>query len=107
MAEILGGTTKVIGKSGYVAAAAGTYLDYKAMQSGEISGGRFSYRTVGTGIGLGVGISFGAIPGAVVGGLSWAGEQMYDGAVFAIDKIGQFFDNVENAMRSGTWLPGQ
>ena len=98
--------SKVLGPAGYLGAGVNTVHDVMALQSGDISTGRFSYRTVGTGIGLGVGISVGAIPGALVGGLSWAGEQMYDGAIFAIDKISQFFGNCASALNSGQWIPG-
>jgi hypothetical protein len=77
------------------------------MKSGEISGSRFSYRTVGTGIGIGVGIYVGAVPGAIVGGGFWAGKQMYNGIIFSIDKISQFSSDFNRAVSSGTWYPGR
>jgi hypothetical protein len=84
------------------------------MQSGEIGEGRFVYRTASTlgsisgsfGIGLIYGGPWGAVGGAVIGGASWAGEQMYDGYMYWQTQMGIFLNNVENGLKSG-WVPGR
>lgn len=98
-------TGKVLNSAEYFAAGASTSLDYKSMKCGEISGSIFSYRTVGTGIGVGVGIYVGAVPGTIVGGAFWAGEQMYNGIIFSIDKLSQLSNDFNRAVGSGTWHP--
>ncbi len=76
------------------------------MQKGAISGVRFSYRTVGTGVAIGVGIYVSAVPGAIVGGTFWAGEQVYDGLKYCWDQTFNFIQDFENGLKSG-WYPGR
>ena len=103
----LGATaTRVLGSAGYVAAGANTYLNYKSMQYGEISGERFSYRTAATVAAIGVGVYFGAVPAALVGGLGWTGEKMYDAATYLWYETSWQISNFENALKSG-WYPGK
>jgi hypothetical protein len=103
----LGTTGKVLGGAAtYVGAPLNTYMDYKSMQSGEIGGGRFSYRTAGTAVGIGVGAYFGAIPGAVIGGGFWAGEKMYDGYMYWQTQMSIYLTNFENGLKNG-WVPGR
>ena len=85
------------------------YMDYTAMQSGEIGAGRFAYRTTGLGASIAAGAAIGgpagAVGGAIVGGGVWAGEQLYDGLQYGIQKISEGAVNFENAIKNG-WYPG-
>jgi RHS repeat-associated protein len=72
---------------GYVSTSTSLIFDYHAYKMNNISGYRFTWRTVGNfasiGIGTAVGSSLGgplgAVAGGAVGGGFWAAEQVYDG----------------------------
>lgn len=101
----LGTTGKVLGgAANWVGAPINTLIDYNSMKKGEISGGRFSYRTTGTAVGIVVGAYVGAIPGAAIGGSFWAGEKMYDGYMQWQTQMSIYLTNLENGLKSG-WVP--
>jgi hypothetical protein len=110
----LGITCKVLGRIGYVGAVTNTIVDFNSMQSGEISGGRFAYRTAGTlgsiggsiAIGASLGGPWGAVGGSVIGGASWAGEKAYDGYMYLKTQMSINMTNFENGLKSG-WVPGR
>ncbi len=110
LSKIRGG----LGTIGYASAGVNTYVDYNSMRNGEISGGRFAYRTYGTYssmvwgtvIGSELGGPWGAVAGTTVGGGFWATEMMYDGYMQWRQQMSAYLANFENALRSG-WLPGR
>lgn len=103
----LGTTGKVLGgAANWVGAPIKTLIDYNSMKKGEISGGRFSYRTTGTAVGIVVGAYVGAIPGAAIGDSFWAGEKMYDGYMQWQTQMSIYLTNLENGLKSG-WVPGR
>ncbi|EOZ96875.1 ATP binding protein [Indibacter alkaliphilus LW1] len=107
----LGVASKTLGRVGYAGAGVGVYLDYKSMQSGEISAGRFGYRTgslgVSVGTGAAVGGPWGAAAGATVGGISIGAEYVYDNFLVPVGReIRYQIWNFENALKNG-WYPGR
>ncbi len=107
----LGVASKTLGRVGYAAAGVGVYLDYKSMKSGEISIGRFGYRTgsLGASVGTGaaVGGPWGAAAGALVGGVSIGAEYVYDSFLVPIGReISYQIWNFEKALKNG-WYPGR
>jgi RHS repeat-associated protein len=81
----------------------------------SIGGGKFAYRTAGdlssvaggSLIGSMRGGPQGAIGGTIITALFWAGEQLYDGAIFGIDQISIYCSDFNRAISSGTWYPGR
>ena len=102
----LGTASKWLGGAGHLGAALNTVLDYQQMQNGQISGARFSYNTLGTGIGVGVGLGFGTIPGAAVGAGFYIGQQMYDGYMYWQQQMSVFLTNFKTGLSNG-WVPGR
>lgn len=100
--------SKVLGPAGYLGAVVNTVHDVMALQSGEMSVAKFSYKFTGTALGIAVTLyTANPILGALVGGSFQAGQIMYDGAIFAIDKASQFLGNCESALSYGKWVPGR
>lgn len=113
--RLLGTTGRVLGRiATYVGAPLSTYMDYKDMQSGQISEGRFAYRTAGTAssigggalIGSAYGGPYGAIGGTVIGAGFVAGEFIYDGATYVWNETLWQIHSFENAINSG-WYTGR
>jgi RHS repeat-associated protein len=113
--RLLGSTGKILGgASTYVGAPLSIGLDYSAMQNGQISGGRFAYRTTGTLssigggalIGSAYGGPWGAAGGALIGASFVAGEYIYNGATYIWNETLWQISNFENAIKSG-WYPGR
>ena len=102
------------GRAGYLSAGLNMYVDYKLWQSGEIGVNRFRYRSAGTlgslGTGIVLGLAYGgpwgAIGGAMVSGVSWAGEQMYDGYMDWNRQMSIFLTDFERGINNG-WVPGR
>ena len=114
--RFLGATRNVIGgASTYVGTPLSIGLNANSLYNGEIGVGTFSYRTTGDisavvgGIYIGAqfGGPWGAAGGALITGTFWVGEQIYDALIFTRDKIGQFSNDFNNAVSSGTWYPGR
>lgn len=79
------------------------------MKSGEISTGRFGYRTGSLGAsvvaGAAVGGPWGAAAGAAVGGVSMGAEHLYDNFLVPTGReINNQIRNFENAIKNG-WYP--
>uniref|UniRef100_UPI00262643C6 hypothetical protein n=1 Tax=Hydrotalea sp. TaxID=2881279 RepID=UPI00262643C6 len=113
--RLLGTTGKVLGgASTWVGAPLSIYLDYNAMQNGQISGGLFTYRTTGTlssiGSGALIGSAYGgpwgAAGGALIGAGFVAGEYIYNGAKYIWNETLWQISNFENAIKSGRY-PGR
>ena len=113
--RLLGTSSKALGgAANWAGAPLTTYLDYSAMQNGEISGARFAYRTTGTvssigggaAIGWAFGGPYGAAGGAIIGAGFVAGEFVYDGVRNAWNLTINQISNFENALKSG-WYPGR
>ena len=111
----VGLASRALGKlSTYAGAPVTTYLDYKAMQAGEIGPGRFTFRLGGTAasivggalIGGEFGGPYGALGGAAIGGLFWAGEKSYDGLIWFGNQLSNGMVQTENALKNG-WHPGR
>ncbi|MDW3194247.1 MAG: RHS repeat-associated core domain-containing protein [Cytophagales bacterium] len=72
-------TVRVAGNYGGIALTfASVGFDYKDWNNGTLSTGRFSYRTVTSGLGLGAAYYFGGPYGIAVGVLAIGGEKAYD-----------------------------
>jgi len=110
----LGTASKFLGHAGTAGTVLGVGLDYTAVQAGEIGHGRFTYRLGGAAasifggaaIGAEFGRHWGALGGALIGGLSWAGEQSYNGIVWFGNQLSQGMVQTENALKNG-WYPGR
>lgn len=106
----LGVASKTLGGVGYVGGGIGVYLDYKSLQSGEISLGRFGYRTgslvASIYTGAAIGGPWGAVGGAAVGGISIGCEYIYDNMLQPLwREVNYQIWNFENALKNG-WYPG-
>ncbi len=53
---------------------------YRSLQTGEIGGGIYSYRTMGIGVSLAAGFTLGSLPAATIGLGFVSGEMLYNGA---------------------------
>ena len=103
---------KVLGRTGNAGAGISLYIDYSALQKGEINIGRFAYRSTGTAgsiiggvlIGGKAGGPIGAVGGFLIGGSFWAGEQIYDGYNFLMREATQGINDFENGIGNG-WTP--
>ena len=110
----VGFASRALGKAGTAGSLVGTYMDYNAMQAGEISPGRFSYRLGGTVssiagaalIGAEFGGPYGALGGTAIGLIFVGGEMAYDGLVWFGDQLSQGMVQTENALKNG-WYPGR
>ena len=111
----LGATSKVLGRTAnWGGGPLTTYLDYRAMQSGEISSSRFAYRTTGTIgsigggylIGLVAGNPWGAAGGVFIGAGFVAGEYIYDGTSYVWNETLRQISNFNKGIESG-WYPGR
>ena len=110
----LGTATKALGGIGTISSIWGLGYDFRAMQTGKISVGRFTYRTTGFGASLATGIlvgaafagPYGAVAGAAVGLVFVGGEAAYDNLYPNLNVIGREIGNLENAVRKG-WIPGR
>ncbi|WP_439481639.1 DUF6443 domain-containing protein [Cyclobacterium plantarum] len=107
----LGIGSRILGRVGYTGAGLGVYLDYKSMKRGEISKGRFSYRTGGLAVsiftGASVGGPWGAAAGAAVGGVTIGAEYILDNMLVPLgEEINYQMWNFENAIKNG-WYPGR
>lgn len=111
--RLLGTTGKVLGgASSYVGAPLSIGLDYNAMQTGQISGSLFAYRTTGTVTSIGGGAligsayggPWGAVGGVLIGAGFIAGEYIYNGAKYIWNETLWQISNFENAINSG-WYP--
>jgi RHS repeat-associated protein len=107
----LGIASKTLGRAGNLGSGIGFYLDTRSFATGEISLGRYAYRTGGLGLSVGLGAAVGGPPGAAVGasiGGIWSGaEYIYDTMLVplwnqTIYQIGNF----ERAIKNG-WYPGR
>ena len=108
----LGVASKTLGRTAtYIGAPLSIGLDYSAYRSGDISLGRFGYRTGSLGLSIGtvaaIGGPWGAAAGATVGGISVGAEYIYDNFMVPLGNEIQYqIWNFENAIRNG-WYPGR
>lgn len=108
----LGVASKTLGRTAtYIGAPLSIGLDYSAYRSGDISLGRFGYRTGSLGVSIGTGAAiggpWGAAAGAAVGGISVGAEYIYDNFLVPLGNEIQYqIWNFENAIRNG-WYPGR
>jgi hypothetical protein len=111
----LGYANKILGPGAtYVGAPLSIGLDYHSMSKGEISTGRFAYRTTGVlssvlggmAIGAEFGGPYGALGGAGIGLMFTTGEMAYDGASWLWNETKIQIYNFENGIKMG-WRPGR
>jgi hypothetical protein len=108
----LGVASKTLGRTAtYIGAPLSIGLDYSAYRNGDISLGRFGYRTGSLGVSIGTGAAiggpWGAAAGAAVGGISVGAEYIYDNFLVPLGNEIQYqIWNFENAIRNG-WYPGR
>lgn len=109
----LGKLGKGLGRAGAAGTVITTYLDYKAMQQGQIGTGRFIYRTTGTVnsivssiyVGMMFGGPYGVAAGLVVGLAFVGGEIAYDQVSRLVDELTEGIADMERALSTGTWVP--
>lgn len=103
-ASFFSASSKFFGTLGYFGAVYGIRTDYVSMQTGQMSGARFSYNTFGTAASIGVGARVGGLPGAGVGASFYGAQKFYDGYNWWAGEMSSYLTNFENGL-SGGWVP--
>jgi len=108
----LGAFRRVLGPIGNAGTLFSGIQDYNSMQNGEISAGRFAWRTGGGLASIGAsayiggqfGGPWGAVAGTGVGAGVVAGEMGYDGFMHWHSETSKGLGNIEKALQGG-WMP--
>lgn len=97
---------KWLGRAGNAGGVLSVAIDANSVSNGTLSVPRLSYNTTGVLGSIVVGATVGSLPGAVVGLGFTAGQMAYDGIMWFGDQLSQALNQAENALNSGTWIPG-
>jgi RHS repeat-associated protein len=95
------GTTKALSLGGQVFGYGMFANDTYSYLNGTISGGRFSYRSIGFGASTIGGFIWGGPIGAAIGGTFTIGETLYDGTNWWIGSMSQRLAPINSSLNSG------